>query len=78
MTMKAMDTMRIRPPEWGLRAVCPVCHQGSSVLVACPNCEQVVVICEEEGTAFIDTRAVSTLVAVDAQKTKGRAVLNGF
>jgi hypothetical protein len=62
--------MQIRPPEWHLRADCPVCGQRSLLLVACPSCEHVAVVCEEgEGTAFIDTRVTPTSSAVVPEET---------
>ena len=61
-------TMQIRPPEWRLRADCP-CGEGALLLVACPACEHVAAVCEEEGTAFVDARVTSTSVAADAETT---------
>lgn len=45
--------MQIDNPTWCLRSPCPVCGQGSSlVLIACPKCGHVAVSCAEEGTFF--------------------------
>ena len=40
-------------PKFTLNRVCPVCEQGSSLLfLTCPNCGNVVIACDEEGTLF--------------------------
>lgn len=45
--------MQIVEPTWSLRTACPVCNQGSSlVLIACPECGYVAAECAEEGTFF--------------------------
>ncbi len=55
--------MQIERPTWMLKALCPVCGQGSSlILLACPACSQLAVCCDEEGSYFRDSR---DLVPVD-------------
>jgi hypothetical protein len=50
----------IRKPTWWLRALCPVCSQGCCLaLVSCPHCNHVVVVCEEEGSVFLDPRTLA-------------------
>lgn len=45
--------MEINSPTWHLKQSCPVCNQGSSlVLVKCPACGYVITECSEEGTQF--------------------------
>jgi hypothetical protein len=61
--------MEVRPPRWYLTQLCPICSQGSSLLlVACPRCRHIAVACEEEGSFFEDLRAVAAKkpVAEDA------------
>ena len=44
-------------PIWYLSQPCPVCGQGSAlVLVACPQCEHVAAECTEEESCFADAR----------------------
>jgi hypothetical protein len=55
--------MELRKPTWRLRALCPVCGQGSCLaLLACPACDRLIVACEEEGTVFPDSRNVIVTV----------------
>ena len=53
--------VELQPTEWRLRTSCPDCQQGSLLLVACPNCSHVAVVCEEDGLAFADVQAVRTV-----------------
>jgi hypothetical protein len=54
-------------PVWTLTAPCPICEQGTAlVLVACPACSHVAVICDEEGSAFPSPRAIARDQTVDA------------
>jgi hypothetical protein len=51
-------------PKWFLKRRCPICEQGSSLLlVSCPACGHLAVACQEEGTFFLtpeeDTLVVS-------------------
>ena len=62
--------MQISDPEWHLVVQCPVCEQGSSLLlVACPDCAHVAVLCVEEGTAFVSPTKVSVSGASDPERT---------
>lgn len=49
-----------------LRAPCPVCRQGSSlVFAACPACSHLTLVCDEERSTFaIPKSATATLVQV--------------
>jgi hypothetical protein len=53
--------VELQPTEWRLRTSCPDCQQGSLLLVACPGCSHVAVVCEEDGLAFADVQAVRTV-----------------
>src|SRR5690606_20248087 len=58
------STMKVRAPVWRLRTSCPVCLQGECLLfLACGSCGHVVLICEEEGSAFLDPRNVASTTA---------------
>ena len=47
-------------PIWYLSQPCPVCGQGSAlVLVACPQCEHVAAKCAEEESCFADARRIN-------------------
>ena len=59
--------MEIRQPQWRLRRVCPVCVQGGLVLVACPECSHIAVICAEK--AFRAATSDEILVLVSARST---------
>ena len=51
--------MEVCRPIWCLKRPCPVCDQGSSlVLVSCPGCEALAVRCDEEGSEFMDPRSL--------------------
>lgn len=53
------------PPVLSLKRTCPVCEQGSSlVLIVCPGCGHVAFECDEEGSVFPDARRISAEVAV--------------
>jgi hypothetical protein len=48
---------RIRPPTWTKRGLCPVCQQGNSLaFMACPLCAKLIIVCEEEGSVFLNVR----------------------
>lgn len=52
--------MEFRKPTWRLRALCPVCSQGSCLaLVSCPTCSHLAVVCEEEGSVFLDPKTLA-------------------
>lgn len=57
--------MEIKQPIWHLKKiVCPVCDgQGRLEFSACPNCHLIVLVCEEEGSVFIDLN-IATLTNV--------------
>jgi hypothetical protein len=58
-------------PIWHLVTACPVCGQGSAlVIVACPRCAHVSLVCDEEGSAFRDVRPLLTDLAVDPTHTQ--------
>jgi hypothetical protein len=76
-------TMYIDRPRWQLLALCPECGQPSLILVACPACSHVSVICAEEGSAFVNPRiALSKQSAVWPDSTPcpgcGAHVLSDF
>ena len=57
--------MQTREPTWYLKRLCPVCEQGTClVLIACPTCARLAVQCEEEGTRFLDPHVLPTDVPV--------------
>ena len=61
--------MKAQNPIWTLKKICPVCEQGESlVLVACPHCETVSVVCDEEGTGYFNTSEITTDASVDPSK----------
>jgi hypothetical protein len=65
--------MYVTSPVWHLRKCCPVCEQGSSlILVACPLCSSISVICAEEGSAFLDPNATVVARAVDPDAVRCR------
>jgi hypothetical protein len=74
--------MQIDPPAWWLNRPCPVCDQGSClVLVACPNCRAIIVVCDEEGSVFPDPRnldPISALGAEDPCPSCGKVAANAF
>jgi len=54
--------VQVQDPKWFLKRPCPICEQGSSLLlVSCPNCSHLAVACQEEGTFFL-TPAKDTVV----------------
>jgi hypothetical protein len=44
-----------------------VCGQGGLVLVACPECSHIAVICAEEGSAFQNVQTIVSELAVNAE-----------
>jgi len=65
--------MNVTSPVWHLRKPCPICQQGSSlVLVACPSCSSISVICAEEGSAFLNPNATEAARAVDPNAVRCR------
>lgn len=51
--------MEVGRPTWYLMRRCPVCNQGSSlVLMSCPRCGDLAVHCAEEGSEFMDPRSL--------------------
>lgn len=62
--------MEIREPVWCLTRTCPVCDQGSClVIVACPRCGHLAVACDEEGTFFGTLAEVSVPETVHPSAT---------
>jgi hypothetical protein len=62
--------VQIRDPEWHLVVPCPVCEQGSSLLlVVCPGCAHIAVVCAEERSAFVSPAKVSASGASDPERT---------
>lgn len=52
--------MNIIQPIWYLNKNCPVCGQGSSLVpIKCPQCNHVLVQCDEELTIFKDYRSIN-------------------
>jgi hypothetical protein len=74
--------MEIRQPQWQLRRACPVCEQGGLVLVACPDCSHIAVICAEEGSGFHSVHTIAAESAVDPESARcpqcGRPLLSAF
>lgn len=66
--------MKVRNPTWWLRKRCPVCDQGSAlVLVACPTCSSVAVVCAEgEGSAYMDPHLIAAELVVDPDVVRCR------
>lgn len=51
--------MQIDSPTWHLRESCPVCGQGTSLLlVKCWGCGEISIECTEEGSQFADARLI--------------------
>ena len=60
----------IRQTRWLLAQRCPVCEQGFVLhLVACPECDSLGTICDEDGAGYLNARAVSGEAAVDPEST---------
>jgi hypothetical protein len=59
-----------------------VCEQGGLVLVACPECSHVAVICAEEGLGFQSVHTVAAESAVELGSARcpqcGRPLLSAF
>jgi hypothetical protein len=63
--------VQARPPVWTMTRLCPVCEQGTClVFVVCPGCGRLAVHCDEEGSAFLDPRDVTSHSAMDPRGTK--------
>lgn len=63
--------MQIDNPTWCLRNLCPVCGQGSSlVLIACPECGHIAVECAEEGTFFPNPFQVDNVSMISGEHQK--------
>jgi hypothetical protein len=62
--------MEMRQPQWQLRRICPVCGQAGLVLVACPECSHIAVICAEEGSAFQNVQTIVSESALDAEAVR--------
>jgi hypothetical protein len=53
--------MQVNAPVWTLKQLCPVCGQGTClVLVNCPRCRRLAVHCDEEGSDFPEPRDLSS------------------
>ena len=51
--------MRFEQPRWTLKQACPVCGQGSClVLVVCSHCGRLAVSCDEEDSTFFDPKQI--------------------
>ncbi len=49
--------MQFDPPIWRFVAqACPCCGQGSLAFYACPGCGRALLVCEEVGTVYPDSR----------------------
>jgi hypothetical protein len=59
--------MEIHKPVWRLKRACPCCKQGSSLAFStCPACGHILLVCEEVGSVFRDSRDLSSPIgAVD-------------
>jgi len=45
--------MKVVPPTWYLKVLCPCCGQGHPVLISCPGCGYVAAWCDEFGNPFL-------------------------
>lgn len=67
------DAMEVNRPTWWLKRPCPVCDQGSAlVLVACPGCGTVALHCGEEGSVFLDVTDTECAPQDSACRTCGQ------
>jgi len=49
--------MRIQEPKFRLKQSCPNCDQAGALLfLTCPNCQGVIIACDEEGSVFPEPR----------------------
>jgi hypothetical protein len=49
--------MKIEKPKFTLKNACPNCGQGAALLfLTCPNCDAVIIACDEEGSVFPDPK----------------------
>ena len=56
-----LEIMEIHAPIWFLKQICGECEQGSCLmLVVCPNCNHVAVVCTECGTAFLNPTQIKS------------------
>jgi hypothetical protein len=46
--------IKVVPPTWYLKVLCPCCGQGHPVLISCPGCGYVAAWCDELGNAFLN------------------------
>lgn len=74
--------VQIQDSRWHLKRNCPICEQGSSLLlVSCPSCDHLAVRCEEEGTFFMtpdeDTIVVSARISMECP-TCGKKTTSEF
>jgi endogenous inhibitor of DNA gyrase (YacG/DUF329 family) len=59
--------MHVGAPIWTLKALCPICGQGSCLaLVSCPECGRLAVVCDEEGSFFPEPRDLSKIAAASS------------
>ena len=56
--------MQVDPPTWALRGIrCECCAgQGALCFSACPDCNAVVLVCDEVGTVFSDPKNLESAV----------------
>jgi predicted RNA-binding Zn-ribbon protein involved in translation (DUF1610 family) len=63
--------MQIDKPVYFLKKLCPICEQGSSlVLIACPECGHLAIECDEEGTFFPNPFKRSNIMMKHGEGTK--------
>lgn len=52
--------MKIEKPKFTLKQFCPNCDQGEALLfLTCPNCQSIVIACDEEGSVFPNPKDLS-------------------
>jgi hypothetical protein len=62
--------MNISRPIWYLKIACPICEQGSAlVILSCPNCKNLIVECEEEGSLFLNVNNILSETAISQDKS---------
>lgn len=58
--------VQVEAPKWFLKRRCPICEQGSSLLlVSCPVCGHLAVVCQEEGSFFATPKEATLVVSAE-------------
>ena len=57
---RSPKNMKIEKPKFTLKQFCPNCDQGEALLfLTCPNCQSIVIACDEEGSVFPNPKDLS-------------------